>query len=54
MITGTCMMVREAPATQGMKPSLVIPRIQAIAPRIPVMTIFLVRDDCIRLDLLSG
>ncbi len=47
MMTGTCMIVSEAPLNQGMKPQCVQPRKAAIAPRTPAITTFRVRDSCI-------
>ncbi len=39
MMTGTCIIVSEAPANQGMKPQCVQPKRAAIAPNTPVMVI---------------
>ncbi len=41
-ITGTCMMVSEAPLIQGIKPNRVRPRKIEIALNTPVITIFFV------------
>jgi len=40
MMTGTCMIVRDAPVIHGMNPNRVMPRKMDIALRTPVMTIF--------------
>jgi hypothetical protein len=40
MMTGTCIIVREAPLIQGIKPSRVSPRKIEMALRIPAMPIF--------------